>query len=302
MEEFYINKTNLSRGDDFNIKNHSAGHSTEYNFSFYLVSDVVQLFIICAGLPLTLVAIVAVYCLMRKDHVVPVYIINLQISDLIQLCCMTSWKVGEYREISYYIYIFAEMVSVGFMVCISLERYLVIVKPLWYRYRRNIKTFLMVCVVVWMVPLIYVIPLYCQVDFQVVETFFAIFHLLPLPLFIFFLVGTIKALSAARSVPADEKRRIVAILVALLLIYTLVFVPSIIWSLVEGARENKIFHGLAFTLLNVSPLLDLTMYLLIRKGAIDKILKSLCCCKIPDDLQTNSVDIDNVSVSCNEPI
>ncbi|KAM4600216.1 G-protein coupled receptor 4-like [Fundulus diaphanus] len=239
---------------------------------------------------------------MQKGRVAPVYIINLHISDLIQLCCLTSFKVGEYNEMSYYIYMFGEMVSVGFMVCISLERYLVIVKPLWYRYKWNIKTIVVVCVVVWTVPLIYIIPVYFKVNFQLVETIFAIYHLIPLPLFIFFLVGTIKALSGTRSVPADEKRRIVAILVVVFLIYTLLFIPSIIWSLVEQARNSSFFHALAFIFLNINPLADLTMYFFIRKGAIDKFLKSLCCCKISDDLQTNSVDVVNMSASCDEPV
>ncbi|MED6246159.1 hypothetical protein ATANTOWER_013653 [Ataeniobius toweri] len=105
------------------------------------------------------------------------------------------------------------MASVGFMVCISLERYLVIAKPLWYRYRSKIKTSLMVCAVVWTLALVSFLPLCFNVHYWVEAIIHAVFFFLPLPLFIFFLVGTIKALSAARSVPGEEKRRIVSILV-----------------------------------------------------------------------------------------
>ncbi|XP_015252055.1 PREDICTED: proteinase-activated receptor 2-like [Cyprinodon variegatus] len=266
------------------------------------VCYVLELIIICTGLPSTLVAIVAVCCLMRKDHIAPVYIINLHISDLIQLCCLTSWAMGGDPYIIECIYFFGEMASVGFMVCISLERYLVIVKPLWYRLRRDINTLVVVCLVVWMLPLIYAIPFYCDVNVEVREAIYAIYHLIPLPLFSFFLFGTMEALSAALSVPADEKRRIVAILVTVLLIYTLLFVPSIGWSLVEKARDSYIYSGVVFLFLNLSPLADLTMYFFIRKGIIDKLLKSLPCCKTSADLQTNSAYIDDGSVSLEEPV
>ncbi|XP_075328755.1 uncharacterized protein LOC142387450 [Odontesthes bonariensis] len=279
MEDFYINNT--STDTSYNYSSIDTNDSLDYytDSDSYddvsLIYKVMEWIIICAGLPLTLVAIVAVYSLVKNDHIAPVYIINLLISDLIQLCCIPGWKFLR-NYIIYCTCLFGVLASVGFMVCISLERYLVITQPLWYRFRRNIKTCLIVCVVVWILPLVYVLPLFFGVNFYITETIYVVFVLLPLPLFIFFLVGTLKALSAARSVPADEKRRIVAILIVVLLIYTLLFLPSVIWSLVEKARNNRIFHGMASLFLNISPLADLTMYVFIRKGAIDKLLASMC--------------------------
>ncbi|KAM4590944.1 G-protein coupled receptor 4-like [Odontesthes bonariensis] len=297
MEDFYINNTS------YNYSSIDTNDSLDYytdsdSYDDVILINVVQWIIICAGLPLTLVAIVAVYSLVKNDHIAPVYIINLLISDLIQLCCIPGWKFLRIYII-YCTYFFGVLASVGFMVCISLERYLVITQPLWYRFRRNIKTSLIVCVVVWILPLVYVLPLYFDVNFDITETIFAVFVLLPLPLFIFFLVGTLKALSAARSVPADEKRRIVAILIVVLLIYTLLFLPSVIWSLVEKARNNRIFHGMASLFLNISPLADLTMYVFIRKGAIDKLLASMCV-KMFNKQEMNSMSNDNMSASCSE--
>ncbi|XP_067466959.1 mas-related G-protein coupled receptor member A4-like [Thunnus thynnus] len=222
----------------------------------------------------------------QNNNVAPIFIINLLISDIIQFCCMIvlvakpDWKIF---VIFFYIHLFSVLVSVGFMVCIALERYLVIAWPLWYHVRRTIKISLVVCVVVWTLPLVLLLLVYFWFEFDESFIIFAVFLLIPFPLLIFFLGGTLKSLSAAISVSSDEKRRIVGILVLVLLIYTLLFLPNIIWYLVEEARYNDTFTYLTFMLFKFSPLADLILYVLIRKGVIDKLLASLCCCRMDSD-------------------
>ena len=62
----------------------------------------------------------------KNDHVAPIYVINLLISDVIQLCCMivdvVPLKDRRIYYIGFYMYYFAMIASVGFMVCIALER------------------------------------------------------------------------------------------------------------------------------------------------------------------------------------
>ncbi|XP_023250429.1 mas-related G-protein coupled receptor member A4-like [Seriola lalandi dorsalis] len=222
-----------------------------------------------------------------NDHVAPIYIINLLISDLIQLCCMIVEVVQHenfiIRIIFNVIYLWGLMASVGFMVCVALERYLVIAWPLWYRFRRTIKASVVVCVVVWTFPLLIFVFVYILLFTKLTQTIFGVFFLLPFPLFIFFLRGTVKALSAAISVPADEKRRIVAILVLVLLIYTLLFLPSIIWSLVVIFKYDNALSVVSFMFVKFSPLADVFLYVFSRKGAVDKLLASLCRCRMDSD-------------------
>ncbi|XP_044228181.1 G-protein coupled receptor 4-like isoform X2 [Thunnus albacares] len=226
----------------------------------------------------------------QNNNVAPIYIINLLISDIIQFCCMivevAKPEDGKIDEIFFYIYYHSVLASVGFMVCIALERYLLIAWPLWYHVRRNIKSSLVVCVVVWTLPLVFVLPFYFWLESSL--KIFAVFLLVPFPLLIFFLGGTLKSLSAAISVSSDEKRRIMGILVLVLLIYTLLFLPTIIWLLVETAIYNHTLNYLNVVFLKLSPLADLILYVFMRKGVIDKLLASLCCCRMDSDDNSRS--------------
>ncbi|XP_028458771.1 G-protein coupled receptor 4-like [Perca flavescens] len=258
------------------------------------IINVVTCIIISIGLPLTLVAIYALYSLVRKDHVAPIYVINLLISDLIQFCCMIGFvaKPEDYHktDIVYSIYFSSLVASVCFMVCISLERYLVIACPLWYRFRRSIKISVVVCVLVWTLPLVYCFSSLFLDTPNLSVIIYCIFFFLPLPLLIFFLVGTLKALSASISVHADEKRRIVAMLVLVLLIYTLLFLHPMIFCLKEGERCVTNMNSLPYFSIRVSPLADLVLYVFMRKGAIDKLLASVCCCRMDsNDVSSSTV-------------
>ncbi|XP_030296650.1 G-protein coupled receptor 4-like [Sparus aurata] len=266
MEDFYMN-TSL----DGSFNNSNVTFSFSDDTEVFFIRDVLIYIIVSIGLPLTLVAIYALYLLVRDDHVAPIYVINLLITDLIQLCCMIAWPA---RDISHlvtlifiWIYHHCMGASVCFMVCVAMERYLVIAHPLWYRFRRTIKSTVAICVVVW------VLPVFMLAFPNAIPYFF----LLPFPLFIFFLVGTVKALSASISVPSDEKRRIVGTLVLVLLIYTLLFLPLIISFLVVGIES--LISPSSFPVL-LSPLADLLLYVFMKKGIIDKFLASVCCCRM----------------------
>ncbi|XP_033182258.1 mas-related G-protein coupled receptor member A4-like [Anabas testudineus] len=157
-------------------------------------------------------------------------------------------------------------------------RYCVLACPLWYRFRRTIKISLVVCVTVWALPLIIIIADIYWGGPMVTETTFAVFVLLPYPLLLFSLGGTMKALSVTSSVSTEEKRRIVALLVLVLLIYTVLFLPTAIWCL-HGTVRNTLAY-LSLVTIKFSPLADLFMYVFLRKGAVDNLLASLCCCRM----------------------
>ncbi|XP_053189477.1 ovarian cancer G-protein coupled receptor 1-like [Scomber japonicus] len=269
MEEQYSNNTFQNNSDD-------DSDVIELQIELQIVCWIV--IVIC--LPLIILAIYYLYSLVRHDHVAPIYVINLLISDFIQLCCMAT-LLGNPEDdlfaIIALIHIIGLMASVGFMVCISLERYLLIAWPLWYHFRRTVKVPVVVCVVVWVLALVII----CSAVLSDSELqSIAVIFLLPFPVLIFSVVGVFKGLSAAISVSSEEKRRIVGATILVLLNYTLMFLPFIIWTI---TLDHTMTHPYAFIFFN--PLGDLILYIFMRKGAIDKILASVCCCRIETQQQ-----------------
>ncbi|KAM4600241.1 G-protein coupled receptor 4-like [Fundulus diaphanus] len=296
-ENSFDNSFNISENLNTTQRNHGDNRGIILAIQILKWMDRISIGI---GLPLTLTVIVAVFLQVKKDQGVPVYVINLLFSDLIQFCGRITFNLDWYdigRGFTY----FGLTASVGFMVCISLERYLVIAKPLWYRFRRNIKTYVVVCVVVWTLSLSILLTLILTTERTTGSIIYKIIvpgvFLLPFPFFIFCLVGTIKALSGALSVPAEEKRQIVAIQVVVLLIYSLLFLPMISYLLLE-----KIPFFMFTLCIFLSPLADLDLDFLLRKSFLDKFLASLCSCKASDNQEMSSKDTESTTAPHTETV
>ncbi|XP_034538116.1 G-protein coupled receptor 4-like isoform X2 [Notolabrus celidotus] len=141
MEYFFAKRS--SENGSLNPSDFIDDHLYSFVLHDSFIVQVVTYIIICISIPLILVAIYLIYAsTVRNDHVAPIYVINLLISDLIQLCCMIIWQAPLKLQDLWYIlkiYFIAMLASVGFMVCLALERYAVIAHPLWYRFQRTIK-------------------------------------------------------------------------------------------------------------------------------------------------------------------
>ncbi|XP_036067286.1 mas-related G-protein coupled receptor member B5-like isoform X1 [Oryzias melastigma] len=228
------------------------------------------------GLPSVFITIFALNSLTKTDEAAPVYIINLLISDIIQLCFMIikalPWDIDLCFAISYIQY-YGVMVSICFMVVISLERYLLINQPVWYTFIGNVRTSRIVCVGIWFLPLLD-LPIYFHAGDH--GNFIrALMMLIPVPLFIFFLFETLKTLNRPCSIPTDEKQRIVVFLGLVLIIYVIIFFPYIVFCLSQSSNQQ--FEDAVFILLYLNPWTDFLMCVSIRKKLCDKLLAFLCC-------------------------
>ncbi|MBN3305969.1 GPR4 protein, partial [Amia calva] len=254
---------------------------------------VIDIFVVVVGLPANCLAICSLYRMIRADMVVPIYIINLLIADLLQISVrvylLTRYtqlrSEGLWIDISLSLFIFSLSASIGFMLCIALERYLVVAHPLWYRYRRNVRHATLVSVGVWVLAVIFttvVQPLYFMPYFkQKIITTFSVLCLLPFPLLLFFFFGTKRAIAGATSVRDAEKRRIVRMLALVLGTYTVLFLPFCIVTFIMENKTNRSIGIAAFItveMVNLSALVDPVLYILLRPD-VRNTLGSLPCCQ-----------------------
>ncbi|XP_014822892.1 PREDICTED: ovarian cancer G-protein coupled receptor 1-like [Poecilia mexicana] len=295
MEDSHISRTSGDENLNQNIFNHSDASNRTDNRYMNEFSLVVNWITVAIGFPLTLAALWAVLIMVKNDHGAPVYIFNLLLSDVIQYCSRITMKTQNNSVFASFALSFGLAASIGFMMCVSLERYLVVAKPLWYRFRRNIQTSVLVCVAVWIFSLSFTLSIYLFLKYQMRVIIQAAGLLLPLLLFIFCLVGTIKALSEARSVSAEEKRLIVSILVVVLLIYVLLFLPFIMYFLLVKPWENVAFFTVGEIGLFLSPLADSALYIFLRKTEFNQLGASLCCCVTSQNQEISSTDDINMS-------
>uniref|UniRef100_I3J0N9 Uncharacterized LOC102078076 n=2 Tax=Oreochromis niloticus TaxID=8128 RepID=I3J0N9_ORENI len=225
-------------------------------------------------LPLTILIICCVCCMVQRCQAPFIYYTNLLVSNLLQLCITMAFMKKPHNQVFEIILYCGVMASLYFKCCIALERYCFIACP-WLDWLRQTKASVLVCVLVWVLCIVSV-PLGV-----VLEEFvrFIIYALLPTPLFIFSLAGTIKALPAAPSVPTEEKRRIIGMLVVLLLNYLFMLPTIIIHNLINSSlSDHTQIHVMFVILFLLSPFVDLILFVFMWKGPIDRLLALLCCC------------------------
>lgn len=225
---------------------------------------------------------------MIKSHgVAPVYVINILMCDLIQISSHRlqlerQWIRNEtslcrpYRgNYAYDVFTFAALVNVCFMMCVSVERYIMIAHAIWYRTVREVRTKICVSVAIYRFSTILAIIHYFFAAHVGVFYFLSCFLIVPYILIMFVSVGTWRALSRS-FLPRNDPRRILAVLAVILVTYTICFLPlNLNFLLLVSSNFNFDNMGLIRVttsvriLTTLNPLFDLILYVLIRPDGTD---------------------------------
>lgn len=206
------------------------------------------------GTPLNLMALFGLYRLIKSENVLPVYVINLLLSDLLQLFTVPLW-IDYYRKghswrfgstscqllgASFYVSIYT---GIAFMCIIALERYLAIAKPLRFQALRKLKFARWIALSIWVVvavpPSIALHKMQpndnhtlCIESYPSKEGFIiyrlitlSLSFIIPLAFIVFLHRKTLRSLSAIGTLGTEEKHRIRGLLTLLVVIFILVLGP-----------------------------------------------------------------------------
>ncbi|XP_017556423.1 G-protein coupled receptor 4 [Pygocentrus nattereri] len=206
------------------------------------------------GTPLNLVALFGLYRLVKAENVLPVYVINLLLADLIQLLTLPlwmdyyanehNWRFGprscQFMGMFFYISVYA---GIFFMCIIALERHMAIVRPLNFQNFRKLRWACFIALGVWVLiavpPSVAFDKLFPKQNYTLcIEKYpsegnFITYRLITLllsfivPLSFIALLHrkTLRSLMAINSLLSEEKRRIRAMLTLLVAIFVMVLGP-----------------------------------------------------------------------------
>ncbi|XP_073689702.1 G-protein coupled receptor 4 [Garra rufa] len=207
------------------------------------------------GTPLNLLALFGLYRLIQSENVLPVYVINLLIADLIQLLTLPLWmdyyasghywrfgpRSCQFMGMFFYISIYA---GIFFMCIIALERHLAIARPLSFKHLRNLRFARWIALSIWILiavpPAIAFDKLFPKQENYTLciekypsEGSFITYRLITLLVsFIIplsFIVGlhreTVRSLMAINSLLSEEKRSIRGLLTLLVAVFVTVLGP-----------------------------------------------------------------------------
>lgn len=207
------------------------------------------------GAPLNLMALFGLYRLIKSENVLPVYVINLLIADLIQLLTLPLWmdyyanghywrfgpQTCQFMALLFYISIYA---GIFFMCIIALERHLAISRPFKFKHLRNLRFARWIALTVWILiavpPAVAFDKLFPKrgnytlcIEKYPSEGSFIVYRLITLLLsFIIplsFIVGlhrqTVRSLMAINSLLSEEKRSIRGLLTLLVAVFVVVLGP-----------------------------------------------------------------------------
>ncbi|XP_036005989.1 G-protein coupled receptor 4 [Fundulus heteroclitus] len=308
--------------------------------------------VIILGLPTNCMALWAAYMQVRQRNELGIYLINLSVADLLYIITLPLWidyflqhddwiHGQESCKLFGFIFYTNIYVSIAFLCCISLDRYLAVAYPMRFVKVRRIKTAVCVSAVVWIIEIVAnSAPLFHDELFQdrfnhtfcfekypmqdwvagmnLYRTFFG--FLTPWTAMLVAYRGILAAVRCNVSTERQEKAKIQRLALSLILIVLLCFGPYHTLLLVRSIMylnqpcdcrsEETLFaaYHVALALTSLNCVADPILYCFVNEGARHDVSRALSAimssaCKRRSSSSPSHADILNAgSVTMETPL
>jgi len=253
-------------------------------------AEAVFIWILCIiEIPVLLLTLFALCFHIKSHRASSVYVINLILSDLLQMCFIFVLTTKLANVALWSAYKYCLIIGLFFMACIAIERYILVSYPHWYRSHHSLKMSCFISFIIWLVPLTFT-NIKQQDIFTLLSQCIACF--IPYSVILLCFVGTWRGLSHTISLTAHKRKLILGSLSLVLLNYTFIILPLSITSFcLVFLEHNPPFavkvYLFCHCLLYLNPLADCVLYLFMRSDA-ENIMKSIYCCSSPDSFTATS--------------
>ncbi|XP_076142639.1 G-protein coupled receptor 4 [Alosa pseudoharengus] len=255
-----------------NLTGHRYGNSCGIDFNQDAVFlPVLYGIFFSLGTPLNILSLFGLYKLIKTENVLPVYVLNLLLADLIQLLTLPLWidyykndhywrfgpRVCQFTSLCFYVSMYA---AIFFMCIIALERHLAIACPLKFHFLSRLKFARWFALGIWVmitIPLCIafnkLFPVRANytlciekypsgggfITYRLITLLIS--FVIPLAFILILHVKTLRSLMAVTALASNEKRRIKSLLTLLVVIFLVVLGPYHITGCVKYL--GLLFHG-----------------------------------------------------------
>lgn len=269
------------------------------------------------GFPANCLSLYVSWMLMRRGNNLAVYLVNLSVGDLLYILTLPVWiamALGDPVDDCLCSIIAVVMynsfyVGSGFLCCISVDRYLAIVFPLHFSRVREVRTAVLVSIIVWMLEIVVHLSLlthmgkirsFCSrrsceapMPMSVTDGHEAIIRavlgfLIPVLIMTFCFLEINRALGKSASTVLSERRKICFLLLSLLFTYLVSFTPFQVVMFMRALLEEesgcttKLMRDLYMVFVattTINNVLDPIIYCLISESAKTEMKKLFMDCE-----------------------
>ncbi|XP_028678210.1 ovarian cancer G-protein coupled receptor 1 [Erpetoichthys calabaricus] len=316
--------------------------TTNHDIHQYL-SPVVYILVLLLGLPTSIYSLHHAWQQVRVRNELGIYLLNLTVSDILNLCSLPfwlhyffhhdNWLLGEWWCKICGLFLYENIyITIGFLCCISVDRYLAVVYPFRFQRFRSVKASVIVSACIWIkeIGVCTVVILqkevtvdgenhkicfehYPMTDMERLVNYYRFFvgFLFPLVIITFSYIRILKAVKKSTGTQHAQKLRIKYLVSSTIAIFLLCFSPYHIFLLIRTIFEKKdcvligtIFNYYHFSLLltSLNCLADPVLYCFVSESIQKEMLRAKsqcgqlsCCCKKSKTVETtenNTPDIN----------